>query len=742
MSFSFKRQPWILLLAVFLAVYITALLVNAFRSQAQLYSAAEARLLADNQQTAAVISDFVADQKHFVINLAENHEIQTYLTNEALGMSMRYGLNANLYAIETSFQSKLVQKTAFGAPLYKRILYLDPKGSPLVDTNPEMPPVTLPQRYNATPQWIIDDPHGQIIAMAPVDNHGAAGGTVMTVADLDLLSRYQAKPSINMGFRQILLTETGRELTTSGKPILRGMSFPTLAKLSDKTLTPIASVPTLGVTSLGREYDLMLRTPVPGTALSLLTLLPESTLYGHITSRQFLYFASAVPLLLLLIALGINHIRQRTQRLEAEVIESNRNRAELQDHNQALTLEMARREALENELRESEERFKLIAETIDEVFWMANVQMEKMLYISPGYKSIWGRTCESLYNNPRSFIETIHPEDFERVLSDWEVKKTGKPFSHEYRILRPDGSIRWILDRGYPITDKTGRVCSYVGVAQDITERRQADEELRFRSMLLDTAVDSMIVIDLDGHSLYMNEATWKTRGYTRDELLGIDISELDTPEFAPLVPLRMKELIAVGQVQFETAHRCKDGHIMPIEINARTIESGGRKLVFGALRDITERKKSEAELRQHQDHLEELVIQRTAELVVAKEAAEAANVAKSAFLANMSHEIRTPMNGVLGMAHMLRRTGVTPQQAGYLDKIETSGKHLLDIINDILDLSKIEAGKLHLEQHDFTLPEMIHDIMAIVGDRLHAKGLSLRVLVAGAPHALRGDRT
>ena len=127
---------------------------------------------------------------------------------------------------------------------------------------------------------------------------------------------------------------------------------------------------------------------------------------------------------------------------------------------------------------------------------------------------------------------------------------------------------------------------------------------------------------------------------------------------------------------------------------------------------------------------------------LVAREAAEAATLAKSVFLANMSHEIRTPMNGILGMAHVMRRASVTPLQAQQLDKIAASGKHLLGIINDILDLSKIEAGKLVLEQGDFALAELLHDVIAVIGDAIRAKQLALHIDVDGMPQILHGDAT
>ena len=136
------------------------------------------------------------------------------------------------------------------------------------------------------------------------------------------------------------------------------------------------------------------------------------------------------------------------------------------------------RKAAQEALRESEERFRLITETMTEVFWIADVPIEKMLYVNPAYELVWGRSCKSFYENPRSFLDAVHPEDLERVLATLEIEKGGQPFDHKYRITRPDGSIRWIWDRGFPTQDKSGKVIRYVGVAADITERKRTEEAL------------------------------------------------------------------------------------------------------------------------------------------------------------------------------------------------------------------------------------------------------------------------
>ena len=147
-------------------------------------------------------------------------------------------------------------------------------------------------------------------------------------------------------------------------------------------------------------------------------------------------------------------------------------------------------------------------------------------------------------------------------------------------------------------------------------------------------------------------------------------------------------------------------------------------------------------ELNQHRHHLEQLVARRTAELATAQQQAEAANLAKSTFLANMSHEIRTPMNAIIGITYLLRMAGATPEQIQRLNKIDSAGHHLLNIINDILDISKIEANHLQLESTDFHLSAILDNIHSIIGDSALAKGLCIEVDPDSVPLWLRGDPT
>jgi PAS domain S-box-containing protein len=269
-----------------------------------------------------------------------------------------------------------------------------------------------------------------------------------------------------------------------------------------------------------------------------------------------------------------------------------------------LSADITDRRQAEQALRASEEKFRQLAENIREVFWMMTPGSDEQLYVSPAYEQVWGRTCDSVYRNPASRLEAIHPDDLERSRLWFARQMQGEPVETEYRIRTPDGQEKWIRSRAFPIRDQAGRLIRVAGIAEDITERKRHEEEL-----------------------------------------------------------------------------------------------------------------------------------------IQAREGADAANRAKSRFLANMSHEIRTPMNGVLGMVQLLLGTDLTPEQRQYAHVAENSGRALLVLIDGILDLAKIEARKIALENLDFNLHHTVGDVVELVRMQANAKGLDLLARVSPEiPPLLRGD--
>ena len=265
----------------------------------------------------------------------------------------------------------------------------------------------------------------------------------------------------------------------------------------------------------------------------------------------------------------------------------------------------------------------------------------------------------------------------------------------------------------------------------------------------LDIAAVMLLALDRSGRITMLNQTGRVILGAADTDVIGRDWFTTFLPERLRATVREVFLRLLTGETElvshYENPIIRLDGQER--EISWRNIlitdEAGHTQGVLACGIDITDRKAADAELAMHRTHLEDLVSERTVQLAAARDDAEIANRAKSAFIANMSHEIRTPLNAITGMAHLLRRDGVSARQADRLDKIDTASQHLLSIINDILDLSKIEAGKFTLEESDLSVAAVVADVASILTERAAARKLTLRIDTASLPRiALRGDPT
>lgn len=396
---------------------------------------------------------------------------------------------------------------------------------------------------------------------------------------------------------------------------------------------------------------------------------------------------------------------------------------------------LAQREAA---LRESEFRWKFALEGSGDGLWDWNVAAGTVFF-SRVWKEMLGYREDEIGNGLDEWDGRIHPDDKPATLAAVRDYLDGRmpSYVNEHRVRCKDGSYKWILDRGIVVTrDENGAPLRMIGTHSDVTARKEAESALRdshedLRN-ILETTQDGFWRADAEGHLLEVNNAYCRLSGYTREELLGMRVLDLKLANSEPDIRERMRNLVATGSGLYQSKHRRKDGSVWDVEVSATYRDiAGGRFFVF--LRDITARIQATEEL-------EREVRARTQELEQAKEAAEAANLAKSAFLANMSHEIRTPMNAIIGMAHILHHQGLTPTQDAQLDKIDTAARHLLAIINDILDISKIEAGKLVLEEAPVVVDGLLANVESILSERARVKGLRLLIEAAPLPRQLLGD--
>ncbi len=420
--------------------------------------------------------------------------------------------------------------------------------------------------------------------------------------------------------------------------------------------------------------------------------------------------------------------------------------ARADESRQALIAMLEEQQAAEAALRQSETRLRDAQRVAHIGSWELDLG-NNHLYWSDEIFRIFEVDASRFAASYETFLDAIHPDDRARVNQAYQDSlATRMPYEIVHRLSFPDGRIKHVHERCETHYAADGTPLRSLGTVQDVTERVLVEEQLRKLSLAVEQSPTSIVITDLDARIEYVNQAFVETTGYSREEAIGQNPNILHAGQTPPETYRSLWDSLTQGESwRGEFVNRRKNGELYHEKATITAIrQADGRITHYLAVKeDISEKKRIALELDQYRHHLEELVEERTHQLVEAKLEAEMANQAKSAFLANMSHEIRTPMNAIVGLTHLLQASCQDVERGNKLRKITDSAHHLLSVINDVLDISKIEAGKLTLDHSDFDLDRLLAGVANLVMDKARAKGLELVVDIApNLPRRLHGDFT
>ena len=388
--------------------------------------------------------------------------------------------------------------------------------------------------------------------------------------------------------------------------------------------------------------------------------------------------------------------------------------------------DITKRKQAEKALQKSYNRFTAVTNSLDAVVYVSDFETYELLFMNQFALNIWGKnasgkicwqTLQTGQTGPCSFCTNDKLLDQQRKPTGiyvWEFQNTADGEWYQCR----DQAIQW----------PDGRLVR-MEIATNITERKRMEEKLlqseqRYRRLFTDNKAVELLIDPINGQIVDFNAAAVQYYGYSEAELKSLNVADINTLSKEEIAN-EMHNAQREQRNYFSFKHRLASGEIRDVEVYSGPIELDGQHLLYSVIHDTTAWKTAEAKLEK------------------AKKQAEAANRAKSEFLANMSHEIRTPMNAVIGFSDILASKITDKQQQGYLNSIQTAGKSLLTLINDILDLSKISAGRLEI-QYDPVNPRLIFtELQQIFSLKMAEKKLEFMMEIdENLPQALFLDET
>jgi len=408
----------------------------------------------------------------------------------------------------------------------------------------------------------------------------------------------------------------------------------------------------------------------------------------------------------------------------------------------AYRFEERRRRDAEQTLRQSEAAFRLALRAARVGAWQQDLRTGERTWSDEAWE-IFGYSRADGMPAPGRFYDRVHPDDREglrRAIAEALDAPDGGQFAAEYRIATAAGSWRWVATRGRSERNAAGSSTLMQGVVVDITDRKEADEAARAAAAevrdLFDNSPCGYHSLDADGFLVRINETELRWLGYAREELIGrVRFADLLTTEgrrvFSQNFP-RFLETGSVKNLEFDVVR--KDGSVFPVSLSATALKDAAGRFVMSrtTIFDVTERRLADARVREANRLL-----------VAETQRAQAATRMKSEFLANMSHELRTPLNSIIGFAELMHDAKLGPVSAEhreFLGDILSSSRHLLQLINDVLDLAKVEAGKMDFRPEELDLERVIAEVRDVLRTQTAKQRLEVRVDVVPEVARVRLD--
>ncbi len=399
-------------------------------------------------------------------------------------------------------------------------------------------------------------------------------------------------------------------------------------------------------------------------------------------------------------------------------------------------------------MNESEMRLRIMGDNLpDSYIYQFTYQDEKprFLYISSGVERLHGVKVDDVLQDASILLKRVAPEQLPAYLeAEAASRREMTDFSMDMRLQHIGGEWRWVHIRSRPRKLENGQVV-WDGLVADITDRHLFETEINRLAQAVEQNPSGILITDLQDKVLFANQACMRITGYQFAEIYGKTQRELISTELTDAQFDEIKTFLKAGKPWLGVLkNRNKQGVLYWEQINVSPVydDTGTIASYLYIRTDITESKKVEEELRQYKDRLEEQVLERTMELVLARDAADTANRAKTVFLANMSHELRTPLNAILGFSNLMRNDPtVSESQLVNLNIINRSGEHLLNLINEVLDMAKIEAGQVQLDNASIDLGCLVRDVNDMMQIRAQEKGLTLLLDQSSEfPRYIKGD--